>query len=118
MEDCDSFSLAADTHSSTIIWSKPRTTFFNWVRTTSADHTSCPYSFVFYLCLMGSGSASLEMNIRQRYNLEDECRHLASMCRQCNDLGSVARDQYEGNLNSVNFPEFAEIDANTVKASI
>lgn len=118
MEDCDSFALTADTHSDAITWIKPRTTFFNWVRTTSADHTSCPYSFVFYLCLMGNGSTSLEMDIRQRYTLEDACRHLAAMCRQYNDLGSVARDQYEGNLNSINFPEFAEIDANAVKGSI
>ena len=27
-------------------------TFFNWVRTTSADHTSCPYSFWFVSCLL------------------------------------------------------------------
>lgn len=29
------------------------------------------------------------------------------MCRQYNDLGSLARDVEERNLNSINFPEFA-----------
>ena len=32
---------------------------------------------------------------------------LAIMCRQYNDVGSLARDLEERNLNSVNFPEFA-----------
>jgi hypothetical protein len=83
------------------------------VHTTSADHTSCPYSFVFYLCLAGEGRSALDFNIQQRYALEDACRHLAAMCRQYNDLGAVLRDQEERNLNSVNFPEFVvdEVDA-------
>lgn len=32
--------------------------------------------------------------------------HLGRMCRQYNDYGSLARDQEERNLNSLNFPEF------------
>jgi hypothetical protein len=117
MEDCGSFALSASSGAKAITWSKPRTTFFKWVRTTSADHTSCPYSFVFYLCLIGNGSNSLEMSIQQRYALEDACRHLAAMCRQYNDLGSVSRDQNEGNLNSVNFPEFSRRCGNVAAAS-
>jgi hypothetical protein len=108
MEDCDALLRSANSSKGSVTWSKPRTTFFNWVRTTSADHTSCPYSFVFFLCLIGESGSSLDFNLCQRYALEDACRHLAAMCRQYNDLGSVARDQEEGNLNSVNFPEFAE----------
>ncbi|KAF2677878.1 hypothetical protein K458DRAFT_446746 [Lentithecium fluviatile CBS 122367] len=106
MEDCKALSLSADLSTGSVTWSKPRTTFFNWVRTTSADHTSCPYSFVFFLCLIGEGGSALTMNLHQRYALEDACRHLAAMCRQYNDLGSIVRDQAEKNLNSVNFPEF------------
>jgi hypothetical protein len=106
MEDCDALFLSTDSTNGSVTWSKPRTTFFNWVRTTSADHTSCPYSFVFFLCLVGEGGNSLDMTLHQRYALEDACRHLAAMCRQYNDLGSVFRDQEERNLNSVNFPEF------------
>ncbi|KAH3955393.1 hypothetical protein HBI81_039160 [Parastagonospora nodorum] len=118
MEDCDSLAFSASSGAKAITWSKPRTTFFKWVRTTSADHTSCPYSFVFYLCLIGNGSNWLEMSIQKRYALEDACRHLAAMCRQYNDLGSVSRDQNEGNLNSVNFPEFSSKYGNVSAASI
>jgi hypothetical protein len=107
MEDCEALAQAADMSTGSVTWSKPRTTFFNWVRTTSADHTSCPYSFVFFLCLIGESGWRLDMSTPQRYALEDGCRHLAAMCRQYNDLGSVLRDQEEKNLNSVNFPEFA-----------
>jgi hypothetical protein len=107
MEDCEALALSADMSTGSVTWSKPRTTFFNWVRTTSADHTSCPYSFVFFLCLIGEGGRRSDMSTPQRYALEDGCRHLAAMCRQYNDLGSVLRDQEEKNLNSVNFPEFA-----------
>lgn len=106
MEDCAQLAEASGGSESSVTWEQPRTTFFNWVRTTSADHTSCPYSFVFFLCLMGEGGQSIIGNVHQRYALEDACHHLATMCRQYNDFGSVARDQDEKNLNSVNFPEF------------
>jgi hypothetical protein len=112
MEDCDGLARASVAHGH-ITWTKPRTTFFNWVRTTSADHTSCPYSFVFYLCLVGEGRGSLSFNMQQLYALEDACRHLAAMCRQYNDLGSVLRDKEERNLNSINFPEFVVDDKDT-----
>ena len=38
---------------------------------------------------------------------QDVARRLSTMCRMYNDYGSVARDRAEGNLNSLNFPEFA-----------
>ena len=37
---------------------------------------------------------------------EDLCRHLATLYRQYNDYGSVARDRAEGNLNNIDFPQF------------
>lgn len=40
------------------------------------------------------------------YLAQDLSRHLATMCRQYNDYGSVARDRTEGNLNSIDFEEF------------
>lgn len=106
MEDCETLPDSLDASTGTATWAEPRTTYFNWVRTTSADHTSCPYSFVFFLCLIGESGQFIISNLHQRYALEDACRHLATMCRQYNDLGSVVRDQEERNLNSVNFPEF------------
>jgi hypothetical protein len=51
--------------------------------------------------------------MQQLYALEDACRHLAAMCRQYNDLGSVLRDKEERNLNSINFPEFVVDDKDT-----
>jgi len=87
-------------------------TYYDWVRTTSADHTSCPYSYAFYLCLISSpqspsgGSGGCISGAKAQYLSQDLCRHLATMCRQYNDYGSVARDRDEKNLNSINFAEF------------
>jgi aphidicolan-16beta-ol synthase/syn-copalyl-diphosphate synthase len=88
------------------------TTFFNWVRTTSADHISCPYSFAFVSCFMGftltprGGGGDCFPSATEKYLANAVCRHLSTMCRMYNDLGSTERDQSEGNLNSVDFPEF------------
>lgn len=95
----------------------PGRTFYSWVRSTSADHTSCPFSFVFFNCLVefdGLGSTGCKSqgshfltSARTAYLAEDACRHLASLCRMYNDIGSLARDAEEVSLNSVNFPEFS-----------
>ncbi|KAF3480656.1 ent-kaurene synthase [Arthroderma uncinatum] len=95
---------------SDMTFQQPRTSFYNWVHTTSANHTSCPYSFAFYQCLLAAeqrNRPSASLGIQQRYISEAMCRHLATLCRMYNDYGSVARDRDERNLNSVNFPEFA-----------
>ena len=93
--------------SKTISFTAPQTSYFAWVRSTSADRTSCPYAFAFFACLIAPepGGACFA-SLRQRYLAEDACKHLATLCRQYNDYGSVARDRAERNLNSVNFPEF------------
>lgn len=94
-------------------FNEPGRTFYHWVRSTSADHTSCPFAFIFFNCLLhvadsraGQGHSSILASARTAYLAEDTCRHLASLCRMYNDLGSVARDADEGNLNSTCFPEF------------
>lgn len=84
-------------------------TYYKWVHTTSADHTSCPYSFEFFRCLILSSvgdGVDCFSGPRAQYLAQDVCSHLATMCRQYNDYGSIARDLEENNLNSVNFPEF------------
>ncbi|KAK8043770.1 hypothetical protein PG994_012608 [Apiospora phragmitis] len=90
----------------------PKRSFYNWVRSTSADHTSCPFSFIFFVCLVagqpGSHFHDAFAMSKTAYVLEDLCRHLASLCRMYNDYGSVSRDRAEANLNSVDFPEFQE----------
>ncbi|KAF2183913.1 Ent-kaurene synthase [Zopfia rhizophila CBS 207.26] len=79
----------------------------NWVRTTGADDTSCPYSFAFYLCLITTlqtnKSPDRGFSAIQEYLLWDMCGHLATMCRMYNDYGSLARDREEGHLNCADF---------------
>ncbi|RYP67896.1 hypothetical protein DL771_007004 [Monosporascus sp. 5C6A] len=91
-------------------YEKARDTFFNWVRTTAANHTSCPYAFALVSCSFSSTLCRGRQcfpTMAQKYFANAACRHLATMCRLYNDSGSVQRDAFEGNLNSVNFPEFA-----------
>lgn len=93
------------------LYSAATGTFFDWVRTTSADHTSCPYSFSFVSCLLSAMNGGRECfsSVSEKYLASAMCRHLATMCRMYNDYGSVARDRAESNLNSVNFPEFKNV---------
>ena len=93
------------------LYSNATDTFFWWVQTTSADHTSCPYSFSFVSCLLSAMNRGHECfpTAGEKYFASVMCRHLATMCRMYNDYGSVARDKTERNLNSVNFPEFETI---------
>ncbi|KAI0107056.1 terpene synthase family protein [Nemania sp. FL0031] len=86
-----------------------RDLYSHWVRTTSANHTSCPYAFTLLSCFLSSskwGGAECFPTVTQKYFANDVCRHLATMCRMYNDYGSIARDAAERNVNSVNFPEF------------
>ena len=80
--------------------------YYKWVRSTAGDNTSCPFSFSFYCCLISDPGKAFFATIKQKYLYRDLCRHLATMCRQYNDYGSVARDRAEKNLNSLDFPEF------------
>jgi hypothetical protein len=82
--------------------------FHAWVRGTLADHTSCPFAFVFFCCLVSGEEHAWVTYARAAYLAEDLARHLAAMCRQYNDDGSRARDLAEGNLNSLDFPGFSE----------
>ena len=106
IEDNTWFSREDASHTETKPFTSPRTTYFDWVRTSSADHTSCPYSFAFVKCLAASGPAECFHSAYSNYLAQDLCTHLATMCRQYNDYGSVQRDRDERNLNSINFPDF------------
>lgn len=89
------------------VFRTPKGSFYDWVHTTSADHTSCPYAFAFFTCCLGSmhGGDGFD-TAEEKYFAQDLCRRLATMCRLYNDFGSVARDEEEKNLNSIHFPEF------------
>ncbi|KAJ6025059.1 Ent-kaurene synthase [Penicillium herquei] len=81
--------------------------YFDWVRTTGAHDTSCPYSFSFFGCLIGR-DGSFGSSAKQRFFARALGLHLATMCRQYNDYGSQLRDAAERNLNSLDFIEFTE----------
>ncbi|KAL7912258.1 Ent-kaurene synthase [Trichoderma velutinum] len=80
--------------------------YYDWVRTTGANDTSCPYSFAFFCCLISTSGSHCLASMEQRYLAREMCLHLATLCRQYNDYGSAMRDDAEGNLNSLHFPEF------------
>jgi len=113
----DNCRFAASQDQGSLTFTGAGDSFYHWVHTTSADHTSCPYAFAFISCLIASSLAGGEgegegesedcfPTATQKYLAEAMCRCLATMCRMYNDYGSVSRDRLEGNLNSVNFPEF------------
>ena len=106
IEDNARFSRQKRRPNTPSFFQSPNGTYFNWVHTTSADHTSCPYSFAFFTCLISKPGQECFVTTKQKYLAQDLCRHLATMCRQYNDYGSIARDRAEQNLNSVDFPEF------------
>ena len=82
--------------------------FYQWVRTTSADHTSGPFSWIFYECLIGKTGEETWKGAKRSYLAEEVGRRLSTMCRMYNDYGSAARDRAETNVNSLDFPEFFE----------
>lgn len=106
---------AEDNHRLSLEKASPQRSFYNWVRTTSADHTSCPFSFVFYFCLL---ECTLFEDSKTAYLAEDLCRHLATLCRIYNDCGSLARDEAENNLNSADFLRFKEKGTRRIKEEL
>ncbi|KAB8228989.1 uncharacterized protein BDW43DRAFT_198004 [Aspergillus alliaceus] len=127
----DNHRLAKGTASQ--LFDYPESEFYRWVHTTSADHTGCPYAFAFAGCLISFTSClppsnpspttttppysntkrpAIWQTAEQKYLATDLCRHLSTMCRMYNDYGSIQRDRDEGNLNSVDFSEFANADLN------
>ncbi|KAL8749353.1 MAG: hypothetical protein Q9184_006840 [Pyrenodesmia sp. 2 TL-2023] len=80
--------------------------YFDWVRTTASDDTSCPFSFLFFTALISKRERNCFEGAQASYLSRSLCRQLATMCRQYNDYGSAKRDAEECNLNSLDFPEF------------
>ncbi|EUC27264.1 hypothetical protein COCCADRAFT_10099 [Bipolaris zeicola 26-R-13] len=89
--------------------------FFHWVRTTSADHIACAYSFAWACCwvsqTMGNG---MEMfaTPTEKHLAAAMIRHASTMCRMHNDIGSIPRDSSELNVNCIHFPEFHSMATN------
>ena len=89
--------------------------YSTWVRSTAANHTGGPFAFCFLLCLLGR-SADCFQTCEAKFIADDVSRHMSVMCRMYNDFGSIVRDRTEGNLNSVDFPEFREGQQTTDQA--
>ncbi|KAK8137398.1 hypothetical protein PG984_005338 [Apiospora sp. TS-2023a] len=87
-------------------------TYHAWVQEVGAKKIEAPWVFLFFGCLASQspGGEPFFVGARQTYLANALSQHLAAYCRQYNDYGSVARDRAEGNLNSLDFPEFAEED--------
>ena len=91
------------------VFRTPRTTYHTWSHTTAASHTAGPYSFSFFLChtsVQPTGSPECLQSGYQKYLADELSSHVAVMTRLYNDYSSILRDHAEGNLNSVNFPDF------------
>ena len=90
----------------------PRSSYHKWVHTTASKHISAPLSFAFYTCLLGSPKDEAFpvycgfTTAYEKYLAVELSSHLALTSRMYNDFASLTRDRTEGNLNSVNFPEF------------
>ncbi|KAL9039004.1 MAG: hypothetical protein Q9214_005053 [Letrouitia sp. 1 TL-2023] len=103
----ESASLSSSSSSSSSGGSPPPQPFHSWVHTTSAQHIGGLVTFAFLACL-NSPSARQDTfpTPLAKYLAQDLNLHAAVLCRIENDVGSVARDRAEGNLNSVDFVEF------------
>ncbi|KAL8687602.1 MAG: hypothetical protein Q9218_006270, partial [Villophora microphyllina] len=101
----------------TKVWLWPGNSHYIWAHTTGAVHTTCAFSFQYYLCLLGHSafgypSPNIFDSAYTKYLAGDLCTHLAVMSRLYNDYGSVLRDDAESNINSINFPEFHRLMEN------
>jgi hypothetical protein len=80
---------------------------FNWLHSTGAHDTSCPFSFYFFSALISAPGTFCFDGARAESFAPALAGHLAAMYRQYNDYGSVDRDRDQaGNLNSLDIMEF------------
>ncbi|KAI1816639.1 terpene synthase family protein [Poronia punctata] len=83
--------------------------FFHWARSTGADNVSGTFAWSFIACLLSATlteGGEVFPTAAEKYVAADVARHLSTMARIYNDLGSIRRDEEEGALNSVDFEEF------------
>lgn len=89
-------------------FNNPQISYFEWINTLATDDTSCPFAFTVFLALLAE-EEPVQTPIA-KYIAQTLCMQLGRMCRQYNDYGSLARDQREMNLNSLNFPLFRGLE--------
>ena len=113
IEDNARFSVQNSQHNSEKnIFDSARTSYYAWAHTTGSASISCPMSFAFFTCILGTfcspkaNSQKCFFSAHLAYLASDLCARLAVMSRMYNDYGSFVRDRAETNINSVNFPAF------------
>lgn len=96
-------------HHEIICFDTPQTGYPTWIHTVGGGHISAPVSHAMSTCYIGScirGGKDGWSSVAQRMIAYELNAHIGAYCRIYNDYGSIARDTNEGNLNSINFPEF------------
>jgi hypothetical protein len=99
---------ADDSPSKIPIFASAPLSYYTWLHPKAAMNGQCPVFYLLFTCLAALPGEAFFQGARQEYLSNDISRHLANIFRLDNDYGSVARDHAEGNLNSLNFPEFHE----------
>ncbi|KAK8038504.1 Copalyl diphosphate synthase [Apiospora rasikravindrae] len=96
-------------HAAAAFESARHPTYYAWVQEVGAKKIEAPWVFLVFCCLAASSSPGepFFVGARQNYLANALSQHLAAYCRQYNDYGSVVRDRDDGNLNSLDFPEFS-----------
>lgn len=88
----------------------PQTSYHTWLRTTGSSHRCAPLSLAYLLCLMSREQKQALMP-EETYVVQYICMHLGHKARLENDRASYARDKREGDLNSLDFPEFRHVSS-------
>lgn len=102
-------SMKARAKSQIVAYAPQDGNYYDWVRWYASNDTSCPMSFNFFACLISTTGHFCFDGPLASYVSQALRQHLATMCRQYNDYGSLVRDTEENNLNSLDFAEFSEL---------
>lgn len=87
-------------------WKVSGGSYHGWTHTTASAHSCSPLSLAFFRCLLPQDIAGRQVSAEEQYLIQDLWMHLGNKARMENDRASVRRDRNEGNLNSLDFPEF------------
>jgi hypothetical protein len=99
-------------------YNSPGRAFFQWLRSTAADHVACAYSLAFSSCLVSASLGKSDQvfgTVMQKHLAAVVSRHASVLNRLYNDYGSLGRDTSERNVNSMHFPEFTSCNGEAAK---
>ncbi|KAG9229804.1 hypothetical protein BJ875DRAFT_521962 [Amylocarpus encephaloides] len=100
-------------------WKVSGGSYYAWTHTTAAAHSCSPLSLAFFRCLFPQDIAGRKVSAEEQYLIQDLWMHFGNKARMENDRASVRRDRNEGNLNSLDFPEFTRwVDRDDIKVAV